>query len=159
MLGKVSQSVARLPPSSGYEPLFIKSGWHPILGRGMATLAVRHSKRIAKENKMRRPAFDAIRFLAERPRQRRAIQLSETEYRRIKIKAAENPTFKPPKIQIPWLDAGLFVVEAEARIAVAEVRSMSSVSETVQPAQHSNLIEGRFNNRSFVPCLGEEARR
>jgi hypothetical protein len=77
-VGKVIQRVAQLPPSRGYEPLLIESGWHPLVARGMAKLAVRHGKRRAKESKRRRPVFDAIRFLGERKRQRRAI-LRRTE--------------------------------------------------------------------------------
>ena len=72
-VGKVLQHVAQLPPSPGYEPLLIASGWNPLAARGMAKLAVRHGKRRAKESKWRRPVFDAIRFLAEPKRQRRAI--------------------------------------------------------------------------------------
>jgi len=60
-------------PSPGYEPLLIKAGWSPLLARGMAKLAVRHGRRCANESKWRRPVVDAIRFLAERQRQRRAI--------------------------------------------------------------------------------------
>src|SRR5271167_2225541 len=41
--------------------------------RGMAKLAVRHGRQCANESKWRRPVVDAIRFLAGRQRQRRAI--------------------------------------------------------------------------------------
>jgi hypothetical protein len=73
IIGKVMQRVAELPPSSGYEPLLVEAGWNPFIARAAATVAVRRGNRCAKESKLRRPVFDAIRFLAQRPRQARAI--------------------------------------------------------------------------------------
>jgi hypothetical protein len=66
-------SLWRLCLLPGYEPLFIRSGWNPLAARGVAKLAVRHGRRTAKESSWRHPVFDAIRFLAKRRRQRRAI--------------------------------------------------------------------------------------
>ncbi len=63
--------------SPGYEPLFIASGWDPFMARAMAKLVVRRGRRCAKESKMRRPVYAAIRFLT-RVRQTRAI-LSRTK--------------------------------------------------------------------------------
>lgn len=60
-------------PSPGYEALLMEAGWGQLAARGMAKLAVGHGKRRAKESTWYRPVFDAIRFLAKRPRQRRAI--------------------------------------------------------------------------------------
>jgi len=73
-LGKAMQYLAEQPASPGYEPLFVESGWNPLVARGMARLAVRHGKRRANESKRRRPVFDAIRFLGERPHQWRAVR-------------------------------------------------------------------------------------
>jgi hypothetical protein len=73
VFGKAIQHLAQQPPSPGYEPFLVEAGWNRIAARGMAILVVRHGKRIATESKWRRPVFDAIRFLAERQRQRRAI--------------------------------------------------------------------------------------
>ena len=62
-----------LPASPGYEPLLVAYGYHPILARGMATLAIRQARRRARESSWQRPVFDAIRFLARQRRQKRAI--------------------------------------------------------------------------------------
>jgi hypothetical protein len=60
-------------PSPGYEPLLMAAGWGQVAARGIAKLAVRHGSRRADESKWQRRVFDAIRFLAQRKRQRRAI--------------------------------------------------------------------------------------
>jgi hypothetical protein len=73
MIGLTTTKVAELPPSSGYEPLLIGYDFDPILARGMARIVVRHGRRRAAESGRRRPAFDAIRFLADPDRQRSAI--------------------------------------------------------------------------------------
>jgi hypothetical protein len=70
--GNALVCVSKLPPSAGYEPLLVESGYNRILARAAAGLVVRSAKRSAKESKRRRPVFDAIRFLAERGRRRRA---------------------------------------------------------------------------------------
>jgi hypothetical protein len=66
-------------PSPGYEPLLMSAGWGQMAARGMAKLAVRHGRRRAEESKWQRGVVDAIRFLARRKRQRRAI-LSRARY-------------------------------------------------------------------------------
>jgi hypothetical protein len=60
-------------PSQGYEPFPVEAGFQPLMARGFAKLIVRRARRIAKESKRRRPVFDALRFLAHRDRQPRAI--------------------------------------------------------------------------------------
>jgi hypothetical protein len=70
---------AFLTPSPGYEPLLMSAGWNQVVARGMAKLAVRHGRRRAEESKWQRGVVDAIRFLARRKRQRRAI-LSRAKY-------------------------------------------------------------------------------
>lgn len=70
---------AFLTPSPGYEPLLMSAGWGQLPARGMAKLAVRHGRRRAEESKWQRGVVDAIRFLARRKRQRRAI-LSRAKY-------------------------------------------------------------------------------
>ena len=60
-------------PSPGYEPLLLEGGWNPLAARGMAKLAVRHGKRVAAERPYERGVAQAIRFLAKRPCQHRAI--------------------------------------------------------------------------------------
>jgi hypothetical protein len=66
-------------PSPGYEPLLMEAGWSQFAARGVAKLAVRHGRRRAEESKWQRGVVDAIRFLARRKRQRRAI-LSRAKY-------------------------------------------------------------------------------
>jgi hypothetical protein len=61
-----------LPPSPGYEPLFIENGLNPIIARGLAHLSVRSGRRQAEESGRRRPVFNAIRFL-QVPRRKGAI--------------------------------------------------------------------------------------
>ena len=73
MAGLVIMKMAELPPSPGYEPLLIQYGVDPIVARGTARLVIRHGKRRAAEGGCHRLVFDAIRFLAKRDRQRRAI--------------------------------------------------------------------------------------
>jgi hypothetical protein len=65
--------ISELPASRGYEPMLVEAGWDPVWARGMAALLVRHGKRRARESSWKRPVFDAIRFLAQRERQTRAI--------------------------------------------------------------------------------------
>jgi hypothetical protein len=60
-------------PSPGYEPLLTAAGWNQLAARGVAKIAVRHGRRRALESKLQRPVVDAIRFLALRKRQRRAV--------------------------------------------------------------------------------------
>jgi hypothetical protein len=73
LIGQVFQEMAKLPPSRGYEPLLVECGCNRILARAMAALVVRRGRRQAKESKRHRDVFEAIRFLAEGVRQRRAI--------------------------------------------------------------------------------------
>jgi hypothetical protein len=73
MVGLAIVKMTELPPSPGYEPLLIKYGLHPIQARVMARIAVRHGKLRAAESEWHRRVFDAVRFLAERDRQRSAI--------------------------------------------------------------------------------------
>jgi hypothetical protein len=65
--------VAEFPPSPGYEPLLIRYGLNPIFARTMAIIAIRHGKRRAMESGWHRRIYEAVRFLAEPDRQRRAI--------------------------------------------------------------------------------------
>lgn len=62
-----------LAVSTGYEPLFIKAGMAPLAARGLATVAVRHGKRTAREAKHFQEVAGAIRFLAK-ARQRGATR-------------------------------------------------------------------------------------
>jgi hypothetical protein len=71
--GRVIEYLDELPPSPGYEPLLVEAGWNRVAARGMAALAVQHGRRRAEEAKRYRPVSDAIRFLGEQTRQRRAI--------------------------------------------------------------------------------------
>jgi hypothetical protein len=71
-IGLELASLRRAPPSKGYEPALAEEGFHGLIARDIAKLAVRAGNREAKESKLRRPVFDAIKFLAT-PRQRRAI--------------------------------------------------------------------------------------
>jgi hypothetical protein len=73
MIGFAVVRTSELPPSRGYEPLLIANGCDPIIARGLANTAIRFGKRQARESKRHRPVFDAIRFLAEPGRQKRAI--------------------------------------------------------------------------------------
>jgi hypothetical protein len=75
MVGLMIVKMAELPPSRGYEPLLIQFGVNRILARGMAGIVIRHGNRRAAERRRHRRVFDAIRFLAERDRQPRAIFL------------------------------------------------------------------------------------
>jgi hypothetical protein len=61
------------PPSRGYEPLLIESGYHPYVARVIAGLLARMGRRIAMESKLHRRVVEAIRFLGKGKRQRRAI--------------------------------------------------------------------------------------
>jgi hypothetical protein len=76
-IASLGQDVARkleeLPPSAGYAPLLVGSGMHRLLARGVASIAVRHSRRRAKESKTWRSVCDALRFLGVKKRQHRAI--------------------------------------------------------------------------------------
>jgi hypothetical protein len=67
------QCVKDSPPSRGYEPMLIECGFDPILARMRARLLVHWGRRCAAESGWHRPVVDAIRFLAERDRQRRAV--------------------------------------------------------------------------------------
>jgi hypothetical protein len=71
-IGLELASLRHAPPSKGYEPALAEEGFHELIARDIAKLAVRAGNREAKEGKLRRPVFDAIKFLAT-PRQRRAI--------------------------------------------------------------------------------------
>jgi hypothetical protein len=73
MLGLVIAKMMELAPSRDYEPLLIRYGVNHIASRGMARIVICHGKRRAAESGWHRRVFDAIRFLAERDRQRRAI--------------------------------------------------------------------------------------
>jgi hypothetical protein len=97
--GKVIEYLDELPPSPGYGPLLVDAGWNRIAARGVATLAVQHGRRIEKEGQWQRRVFDAIHFLGERPRQRRAI-LSRA---RLLIEASEATTI----VETIFYQAGL----------------------------------------------------
>jgi hypothetical protein len=71
--GVVIMKMTELPPSRGYEPLLIQYGVNHIASRAMARIVIRHGERRAAESGWHRQVFDAIRFLAERDRQRHAI--------------------------------------------------------------------------------------
>jgi hypothetical protein len=73
MIGLAIKKVAESPPSRGYEPSLIGYGFNPIMARAMARLVIHHGKRREAESGWHRHVFDAIRFLAERDRQPRAI--------------------------------------------------------------------------------------
>jgi hypothetical protein len=60
-------------PSPGYEPLLMRAGWNKFAARGVAKLAVRHGKRRAAESRLEGRVSAAIRFLAQQPRQDRAV--------------------------------------------------------------------------------------
>jgi hypothetical protein len=77
---EVEESQRKIPileafraPSPGYEPLLMAAGWNQFVARGMAKLAKRHGRRVAAESQWERRVAEAIRFLARRPRQHRAI--------------------------------------------------------------------------------------
>jgi hypothetical protein len=71
-MGLELATLRRASPSKGYEPALVADGFHGLIARGVAKVAVRAGHREARESTLRRPVFDAIRFLAA-PRQRRAI--------------------------------------------------------------------------------------
>lgn len=60
-------------PSKAYRPYFEAQGVPPFLARGLGSLALSGGKRQAKEAKRVAPVIEAIRFLAQADRQRRAI--------------------------------------------------------------------------------------
>jgi hypothetical protein len=64
MAGVTLLRMKELPPSNGYEPLFVESDYDPILARGLADLAVRYGKLQARDSKRHRIVADAIRLLA-----------------------------------------------------------------------------------------------
>jgi hypothetical protein len=72
ILDSLSQKISELPPSLGYGQLLIEHGCPPFVARGLAALAVRHGKRRAAESARERGVFDALRFLGQSPRQKRA---------------------------------------------------------------------------------------
>ena len=72
-VGVTMTRVANLPPSKGYESYFIAAGGGTIGARGLAYVAVRHGKRVAREAKCYDEVANAIRFLAK-ARQRGAIE-------------------------------------------------------------------------------------
>ena len=72
-MGNLLTYASKLPPSPGYEPLLVQGGHNRVLSRGIAHLLVRFAKRSARESKQSGPVHEAIRFLGERARQRRAI--------------------------------------------------------------------------------------
>jgi hypothetical protein len=72
-VGGAINYVANLPPSPGYEPMLASRGFNAIGARGLAYLTVRVGRRVARESSWRRPAYDAIRFLALPSRQSRAV--------------------------------------------------------------------------------------
>jgi len=76
-LAVIFHRTMQLPPSKGYEPLFLANGYNEISARGIAHVARRSGKRQANESKRIRPVYDAIRFLAK-PRRKGAI-LSRAE--------------------------------------------------------------------------------
>jgi hypothetical protein len=69
----MARKLEELPPSRGYEPLLVECGVNRLLARGMANIAVRHGKRRAHECKNWRCVCEALRFLAVKERQHRAI--------------------------------------------------------------------------------------
>jgi hypothetical protein len=69
----IVSKISELPASQGYEPMLVEAGWNPIVARATAALLVRHGRRCAEESSQQRPICDAIRFLAQRERQTRAI--------------------------------------------------------------------------------------
>jgi hypothetical protein len=65
MVGMLLMRTQYLPPSSGYEPLLVEENFNQIAARGIAHIAIRHGRRMAKESYSIKPAADAIRFLAK----------------------------------------------------------------------------------------------
>jgi hypothetical protein len=72
-VGGAINYVANLRPSPGYEAMLASRGFNTIGARGLAYLTVRVGKRVARESSWRRPAYDAMRFLALPSRQSRAV--------------------------------------------------------------------------------------
>jgi hypothetical protein len=108
--------------SPGYEPLFIASGWDPFMARAVAKLAVRRGRRCAKESKMRRPVYEAIRFLAQRVRQTRAI-----------------------------LSRAKLILKASADTTIIEtVFAEADISETEFLILLRSVIEGKETNRQRI---------
>ena len=87
LVGALFQGIASAPPSPGYEPLLTELGIDPILARSMAGLAVKRGRRIANDSARLSAAVEAIRFLAGRHRNSKAVA------RRVKVLlAATNET-------------------------------------------------------------------
>jgi hypothetical protein len=60
-------------PSKSYGPYFEAQGVAPFLARGLGSLTISRGRRQADEAKRVAPVIEAIRFLAQGDRQRRAI--------------------------------------------------------------------------------------
>lgn len=65
LAGAAMSKLTNLPASNGYEPYFIEAGAEPTAARGLANLATKHGKRIAREARRYEQVTDAIRFLAK----------------------------------------------------------------------------------------------
>ena len=67
------REVAESPPSIGYEPLLVESGYNRIIARCLARIVVRRGRRVGFEERQRTRVLQAIRFLAKPGRKRSAV--------------------------------------------------------------------------------------
>jgi hypothetical protein len=70
---EVVETLERMPPAPGYEPLLIARAQHPLVARIISYTLIKFSALEASKGRMERQAVDAIRFLAKPGRRKRAV--------------------------------------------------------------------------------------
>lgn len=138
VIGFAVVRISELPPSRGYEPLLIANGWSPVAARGLAAIAVRSGKRQARESKLHRPVFEAIRFLAVPGRQKRAI-LARVNFL---ISAWNETSIIETAFDKAGLSATEFInlLEATSKRNDVDCRNLAKIAAEIAP--HLSLSRG-----------------
>jgi hypothetical protein len=150
-------------PSKSYGPYFEAQGVAPFLARGLGSLTISRGRRQADEAKRVAPVIEAIRFLAQGDRQRRAI-LSRA---RVVLAASKETSIVDELFRKAGLHEGEFLrllqtlvdggaIDRECikTIAVAVARSVRRVRGpkiTAASAAHERFLE---TNASFGLSAG-----
>jgi hypothetical protein len=151
--GRPVSTLEDLPASKGYEPLLIENGRDKVAARGVAALARRHGRRRATEAKSQRPAFDAIRFLAQPGRQTRSVRsrakrlltiseetsIIETAFHAARI--PEHEFLHLLKSSVEGMDVDLLRLSAIAQQVLPHLRLVRGPKVSAASAAHEFLKE------------------
>jgi hypothetical protein len=88
------ETLERMPPAPGYEPLLVARGQHPLVARMMSYALIKFSALEASKGRMERQAVDAIRFLAKPGRRKRAVS------RRVDCGASRRKYHQPSRFHV-----------------------------------------------------------